>query len=235
MVTLLKPMQFDPAANERVIRIATGDTVALAISRGLIDRLERYAPRTTVQFVNIRGTTRRDLDEGQIDFLVVPRGMIPPEILSEEGLDRMALYRVDSVCIARRDHPDIGDSLTVELINALPVVSCRVDELSYLHATLPGRRRSDRIQVPQFISLPMIVAESNAIAMMQRHIAEWFARILPIRILELPIPFPEVEMCAYWSAFQRKDPMHIWMREQVKEIVEEGNGVWLPLLRENGF
>lgn len=227
---LLEPSQFDPAANERPIRIATGDTIALAICKGLVERLAREAPRTTVQFVSIQSPTRTDLDEGKVDFLVIPRGLIPDSVLSEDGLDRLLLYRENCVCIARDDHPDIGDTLTLDLLNALPVVAVRVDDMSYLHAALPGRRRPDQIHVQQFSLLPIIVADSNAIAMVQRHVAQWFAQFLPIRILELPISFPETEVCAFWSAFHRNDPMHMWVREQLRQIVEKGNNPWLPPL-----
>lgn len=225
---LLQPSDFDPARNEREIRIATGDTIALALGRGLVQRLARHAPRTTVQFLSVQTTTRKDLDEGKIDFLAIPRGVIPNTVLSEDGLDRLSLYREDWVCIARQDHPAIGDTLSLELLNALPSVSCRLDDLSYLHGAIPGRRRSDQVQVSQFTLLPIMVAESDAVAMVQRHVAEWFARLLPIRIHELPIPFPELDVCAFWSAFHRNDPMHGWIREQLREIIAEGNNAWLP-------
>ena len=227
---LLAPSQFDPAANERPIRIATGDAIALAICKGLLDRLAREAPRTTVKFVSIQSPTRTDLDEGKIDFLVIPRGMAPSSVLNDEGLDRLLLYRENCVCIARRDHPDIGETLTLELLNALPVVALSVDDMSYFYAALPGRSVADQIHVQQFTLLPIIVSDSNAIAMVQRHVAEWFARFLPIRILELPIPFPDTEICAFWSAFHRNDPMHMWVREQLRQIVEEGDNPWLPHL-----
>jgi DNA-binding transcriptional LysR family regulator len=229
--SLLQPIQFDPATNERTIRIATGDTIALAIGKGLLDRLARHAPRTTVRFVNIQSPTRADLDEGNIDFLIIPRGMIPSSVLSEDGLDRLHLYRDDCVCIARSDHPEIGETLSLELLNTLPVVAVRVDDLSYLYAALPGRRRTDQLHVPQFTLPPILVAHSDAIAMVQRHVAEWFARFLPIRILELPIPFPETEVCAFWSAYHRNDPMHKWIRDQLREIVAEDDNPWLPTPR----
>ena len=228
---MLKPSDFDPARNDREIRIATGDTIALALGKGLVERLARHAPRTTVRFFSVQSPTRTDLDEGKIDFLVIPRGVIPNTVLSEDGLDRLTLYREDWVCIARSDHPEIKDTLSLELLNELPSVACRLDDLSYLHGAIPARRRTDQVQVAQFSLLPIMVAESDAVAMVQRHVAKWFARLLPIRIHELPIPFPELEICAYWSAFYRNDPMHSWVREQLQDIIAEANNPWLPPLR----
>lgn len=225
---LLRPSTFNPADHDREIRIATGDTIALALSRGLIERLATLAPQTTVRFVSVQSPTRQDLEDGTIDFLVIPRGIVPNTVLNENGLDRLSLYREDWVCISRRGHPKIKGKLTLDLLNDLPVVACRLDELGYLHGAIPGRRRTDQIQVSQFILLPIMVAGSNAIAMVQRHVAIWFGQYLPIEIHEMPIAFPELEVCAFWSAFHRNDPMHSWFRAQLQQIVDEPDNVWMP-------
>lgn len=225
---MFKPKDFDPAGSEREIRIATGDTIALALGKGLVQRLAAASPRTTVQFLSVQTPTRTALDEGKIDFLIIPRGVIPNTILNEDGLEHLPLYREEWVAIARRDHPSLGYGLTLELLNELPSVACRMDDLSYLHGALPGRLRSDQIQVSQFTLLPILAAETDAVAMVQRHVAEWFAKLLPIQIHELPIPFPKLEICAYWSAFHRNDPMHGWLREQLRQIAACKDNAWLP-------
>ncbi|WP_374413512.1 LysR family transcriptional regulator [Novosphingobium colocasiae] len=230
---LLKPARFDPADNEREIVIATGDTVSLALAQGLIDRLARHAPRTTVHFVTVDAVTRSDLDEGKIDFLIIPRRIVPNTVFDEEGLDRFTVYWEDWVCIARKDHPRITGALTLELLDELPSIACRLDNQSYLHGALPGRRGPDQIQVSQFTLLPMMVAGSDAVAMVQRHVANWFAAFLPIALHELPIPFPQLEVCAFWSSFHRNDPIHAWLRAELQDIVAQGRSEWLP--GEGGF
>lgn len=225
---LLKPSTFDPANNEREIVIATGDTISLALGQGLIDRLARLSPRTTIHFVSVQSVSRSDLDEGKIDFLIIPRGIIPNSVFDEEGLDYLTIYWEEWVCVSRKDHPQITGPLTLELLNDLPSIACRLDDQSFLHGAIPGRRRPDQIQVSQFTLLPMMVANSNAVAMVQRHVAERFASILPISIHELPIPFPQLEVCAFWSSFHQNDPMHAWLRTQMTSIIAENRNEWLP-------
>lgn len=225
---LLKPSSFDPSKNEREIVIATGDTISLALSKGLIERLSRDAPRTTVHFITIDSVTRSDLDEGKIDFLIIPRGIVPNTVFNEDGLDYLSVYWEDWVCIARREHPRINGELTLELLNDLPSIAARLDDKSYLHGAIPGRGRSDQIQVSQFTLLPIMVASSDAIAMVQRHVANWFSAFLPINLHEMPIPFPRLEVCAFWSSYHRNDPMHMWLRNQLRQIVLEDRNDWLP-------
>jgi DNA-binding transcriptional LysR family regulator len=68
---LLRPVRFNPAYSDREIRIATGDTVALALGKGLLQRLAAQAPRTTIQFVSTEAPMRANLEEGKIDFLII--------------------------------------------------------------------------------------------------------------------------------------------------------------------
>lgn len=77
---LLRPVRFNPAYSDREIRIATGDTVALALGKGLLQRLAAQAPRTTIQFVSTEAPMRANLEEGKIDFLIIPRGVIPSRL-----------------------------------------------------------------------------------------------------------------------------------------------------------
>jgi len=225
---ILQPALFNPAAVERQFVIATGDTIILALGEQLIMRLSASAPRTTIQFISIQYVTRRDLEEGKVDFIIIPQGVIPSSVFDEEGLEWMKIYREEWVCIARRNHPGLNGELSLESLNTLPSIACRFDDSSYLHGALPGRLQPDQLRVSQFTLLPLMVAQSDAIALVQRHVANWFADHIPIDIFELPIPFPELDVCAFWSAIQRNDPMHQWLREQIAEIVERGDGPWLP-------
>lgn len=226
---LFRPTSFDPAAHQRELIIATGDTVALALGGELIGRLAQSAPRTTVQFVSLQSIAREDLDEGRIDLLIIPRGIIPHTAFNLEGLDTLPIYREEWVCIARRDHPKIGAELTLDVLNELPSAACRLDIDSYLHGAIPGRIRADQLRVSQFMLLPFLVAQSDAIAMVQRHVAQWFVDHLPITIHELPIPFPVIDVYAYWSPIHRSDPMHDWLRTQLAQIASQPNNPWFPL------
>ena len=223
---------FDPANNYRPIRIAALDEIALTLGKSLLERLTRYAPNTTVQFVNIKSPTRSDLDEGKIDFLVIPRGMIPASVFNEDGLHHLVLYRENCVCIARADHPDIDSSISLELLNTLPSIALKVESSRYLYNPLPGRNKVDQLHTPQIMLLPMLVAQSDAIALVGRRIADLFASILPIQILDLPVPGPLLEISVFWSDFHRNDPMHRWVREQLEEIAKEESKIEIPAGRQ---
>lgn len=225
---LFKPRRFDPAEVEREFLIATGDTVALALGDELIRRLSEKAPRSSIQFLSIQYVTRRDLEEGKIDLLIIPRGVIPQSVFAEEGLEWSLVYHEDWVCIARKDHPEFRDGMSLEALDRSPSVACRLDESSYLYGAIPGRRGTEQLRVSQFTLLPLMVMQSDAVAMVQRHVANWFAKHFPIDVFELPIPFPELDVCAYWAPIHSNDPMHSWLRAEIADICATSQNPWFP-------
>ncbi len=210
---LLKPRKLDLKKVEREFIISTADTIILAIGSQLVSRLRAEAPRISVQFVDLQHVDTRALKSGEVDFIMLPNGM-----LDDEGLSSFTLYREEFVCIARRDHPQVKRRLTVKQLQNLTTVAYRADQSSELFGSIPGKERFDQLRVPQFTLLPFLVQGSDAIALIQRHVAERFKEILKLQIIELPVRFPKVEVRAYWGSIHDNDPAHTWLREQIQEI-----------------
>ncbi|RDD69842.1 hypothetical protein DVR11_18870 [Paracoccus versutus] len=112
-----------------------------------------------------------------------------------------------------------------------PAVTCRLDETSHLYGAIPRRQVTEQLRVSHFMPLSLLVTQSDAIAMVQRHVARQFAKYLPLGILELPIPFPGLDLCAYWAKIHRNDRMHSWLRSELADIVENSRDEWLPKLK----
>jgi DNA-binding transcriptional LysR family regulator len=210
---VLKPLRFDPEKVEREFVVATADTIILAIGSQLFSRLRAKAPRISVQFIDLQHVDTRALKSGELDFIMLPKG-----ILDENGLESFMLYREEFVCIARDDHPEVRGRLTLKQIRNLTTVAYRADQRSDLFGSMPGKDQFDQLRVPQFTLLPFLIERSNAIALIQRHVAERFKSILNLQIIEPPVRFPRVEVRAYWGSIHEKDPAHAWLREQLQTI-----------------
>jgi len=74
----------------------------------------------------------------------------------------------------------------------------------------------------------VLVAQTNAIATIQRHIAIEFATFLPLDLWPLPIPFPALDLSAYWAPIHERDRMHCWLRMELNDIVANSQNRWLP-------
>lgn len=214
---LVEPPSLDPGRIEREFLIATADTIILAVGAHLVSRLARKAPRVSVQFINPQHVDPTALHGGTLDLVVLPKGAI-----KDRRLKSVALYREEFVAIARRGHPAIRGHLDQQQISELTTVAYRSDQASSLIGSLK-RDKFDQIRLPQFTLLPFLVERTDAVALLQRHIALLFARTFDIQVVELPHRRPPLEVRAYWSAIHHEDAAHRWFRGLLQETARDSD------------
>jgi DNA-binding transcriptional LysR family regulator len=73
--------------------------------------------------------------------------------------------------------------------------------------------------VPGFQSALAIAASSDLIAAAPRVLVPWNTAPGSVKVFELPFETPEVDVSMSWHPRQHADPVHRWLREQVKATV----------------
>lgn len=71
-----------------------------------------------------------------------------------------------------------------------------------------GKRRRVAVAVPHFLS--------DLVLTVGARVAEAFAQMLPLCIVEPPVKLPSFEMRMYWHERTHRDPAQKWFREQVR-------------------
>lgn len=213
--TLVETPTFTPGNLAREFVIATADPVIMTIGAPLCVTLQREAPLASVRFVDLQ---RRDYDRlrgMELDLVIVPRGFLRTERLIE-----WPIYEEKFVCIARRGHPAVKGRIDRELYARLPHVSYRADQESTvsMEARLLGLAQHDVIKVSSFSLLPLIVEQTDAIALVQQRVAERFAETADIAICAPPLHIPPLEVCMYFSPAHEQDRAHAWFRDRLKAI-----------------
>jgi len=212
--TLVATPAFRPDELDREFNVATADLVTMTIGGPLCQHLQREAPGATVRFVELK---RQDYDRLRgmaLDLVIVPRGFIRRRELIE-----WPIYDESFVCIARRGHPAIRGRISRALYEKLPHVSYRADESpNSMETRLLGLAQSDVIKVPNFSLLPLIVEQTDAIALVQQRVATRFAALANIEIYDPPIRIAPLKVCMYWSPAHAQDPAHAWFRDTLKTI-----------------
>ncbi len=210
LCNLLHGSEFDALSLRREFIVATADPVVMTIGGPLCQRLQQQAPQASVRFVDIHSSDYDRLRNLEVDLVIVPRGFLRTTQLIE-----VPIYKESFVCIARRDHPQVRGRITKTGYAKLPHASYRADAQASvsMEARLIGLEQQDVIKVPSFSLLPILVEQSDAIALVQRRIAERFAASARIQIIEPPVPIPPLDVCVYWSTVQSEDAAHAWFRE----------------------
>jgi LysR family transcriptional regulator, nod-box dependent transcriptional activator len=207
--------EVDLARIRREFTIATADVAILTLGEGLTRTLPRLAPGISIQFLGLQDFDPHDLQRGDVDFLIVPEARLPA------ALDNMLgqfLYQEEFVCIARGDRDDIGPRISRKALGREQQIAFRPDSRSPFSVHVD----SARYWIPQLTLLPYLVSLGDAVAIVQRQIADAFLGKLNLKIIDLSFRTRRVDVYAYWSSVQDNDPEHKAFRNVLVELVPKG-------------
>ena len=212
------PVRFDYASATRRFRLATSDYGEAVILPRLLDHLGRYAPGLRVEAVPIiRKSLPTELDGGEVDLAV---GNIP---FLDAAFNSRHLMEEAFVVVARRDHTSIsGAELDLETFVKVRHVGLtpRSPDGAAVDQVLAamGRRRFVVAEVPNFLSVPTIVAQTDLISTLPSRLADSYARPMGLKLLPLPLDLKPVSVRAYWHQRDNRDPAHEWLRGVLTNI-----------------
>ena len=210
----LQPEDFDFSATQRDFSIAVEDYGEAVITPPFMDWLLKTAPRVQARIWPGRSQTIQDeLRNGTVDLAV------DYFKLEGRGLQSSLLMTDELVSMVRSDHPLVGDSLSVKQYTTLPHVvlgqkSPMVDRL----LSKRGLKRHRALEVPHFISMPLIVKSTDFICTLPRRMAMVFQDHFRLKVLKSPIRFPKIPIYMVWGDAVGADPGHTWLRQSLLQL-----------------
>lgn len=134
----------------------------------------------------------------------------------------MQLFEHPFTCIAREDHPAIGESWSLETFLGLGhiVVSQSGRSQELFEAKLQSMGLSRRIQLksPHFMSVPLLVGQSDLISTVPKAVGVIFARTAPLRLIAAPFETPSILLQQHWHLRSQDDPAAIWLRALIARL-----------------
>ena len=222
---------FEPLTTTREFRIGLNELGALTLLPRLFKRLAALAPHARLMPVPVNAANLSPLlESGELD---IAAGFFAT---SDATLFQQRLYQRDYVCVARRDHARIGQSLTWREFGRSPKVhSASVPSTTaWLESQV---RKSGHVfevhMTTQYITvIPFLVAASDLIAVIPRELYELFQPISDLKVICLPKVIPAITIRQYWHPRMAGDPSIKFLRELVyavaREPVMEGDAADLP-------
>lgn len=208
----------EPLAAHREFTIATADYIDALFGASLMRRLEAETPNATVYFTDIRPHMTQGRDARETDLFVMPEGAV-----YTAQLLHAPLFEDRYVAVAAPDNDDIYDGMPVEDFVKLPQTTYTASPRGVFshetrHLAELGIRYANRILTPHYMALPVIVAESGAIAIMQERLARFMSRALPLKLVTPPVAYPPIRISMYWHPQFNDDFFHRWLREAFIDI-----------------
>lgn len=222
---VVRDVPFDPRTTRHTFRMAGADYLLATILPRMAAMLADAAPRITIQGVAATERSAEHLLSDTIDMVISPRQVADPLVRATPRLRRDVmvepLIEEPFVCIERADRPESGAATDVSEYMRRPHATFALEinfaaslEQSWLDAH--GHDQFNRIVTSEFTMLPLIVCQSDCIALVPRSIAEHSARTMPLRLSPSPIPVPNLEMVGLWNRRRRHEPELTWLRETVR-------------------
>lgn len=220
------PEPFDPARSQQRFRIATADYVMTILAPHLAGILSARAPSMAVQMLNARKQSDEDLRVGRIDMVIAPQRMLTgarsqrPDYLREVVVTPLLSERL--VCIGRIGDPDLHAGLTAQRYIERAHAGFFLDfdvhaSLEQFHLGETGTRQFDRILTSSFSTLPLIVANSDCLALLPESMARLARQHLPITYVDAPIEMPPLDLMMVWHRRREHDLGMAWLIEALLE------------------
>lgn len=200
---------FDPALVERRFRICMTDASHITLLPHILAHVRALAPGVILEAASIDGNTARALQNGDADLAI---GFLP---WLEAGFYQQSLYPQDWVCLANAQHPRIAGTLDVEAYRSeahIAIAQGTGAQLLQQALERAGVQRRVVLELPGFLGLQAIVASTDLIATLPRHIGQTLARRGGMSLFDCPVPVPSFTVKQHWHARFHEDAANRWLR-----------------------
>ena len=210
---------FDPSVECREFSVALSDHVLTVMLPSISARLPTEAPGVTVHTRGLSGLAADPVAatlRGEIDLSI-------GNFRRTQGAHSEQLYTDRWVCAVSVDNPLVGDRMTLDLFSRLPHLEWRLrtpvaqSHAEVLYESL-GIQRRVPLTVDSFALMPYLLRGTAFVALAHERAARQFQGL---KLLEPPVPIPDVVETMYWSAALERDPGHAWLRQLMRETARD--------------
>lgn len=213
---------FDIATTQTTFRMAMADATAALWLPALVRSIEREAPGVMIRMVPL--TTREPrpmLLRGDIDLAVGFFPGVVAQLAGSQGasvspIRHEQLYSGQYVCVMRKNHPMAKKELTLDdycsANHLLVSFSGRAHGLVDEALAQIGRERRILLTVNQFFTAGRVVATSDLITVLPRHLLASTGITGALITKELPFSMPNMHIDMLWHERDTRNPAHKWLR-----------------------
>ncbi|KDC21141.1 LysR substrate-binding domain protein [Bordetella bronchiseptica E014] len=219
-------IQFDPSSTQRQFSLRMSDLVGTLVLPALMARVDAAAPGLAIDTVHLSPEqTIEALEADRLDLAV------SMELQHTSAIRAEALFSDRMVCVLRKGHPLAGRRLTLKQFLAYRHVrvSMSPTDIRFVDSVLAGQglRREVALNVTHWLLVPAVLRDTDLLAVMSERAAQ---RIAGPDTMIRPLPFATsgFQWTLYWHRRYEHSRAHQWLREQVRAVAPQGQGLSTP-------
>ncbi|WP_411726192.1 LysR family transcriptional regulator [Methyloglobulus sp.] len=220
------PSEFDVGTSQRRFVLAATDYMEFLLIPELSGLIEQTAPGIDIHVKRTESSFPvAQLENGSLDVVLGFESVLnaPAHLCCQK------LFDDQMVCVVRQNHPMIRNAPSLEDYIAVPhiLISWKGTPAGIIDQYLLelGLERRIKLIVPNFLSAPLIVAQTDMILSLPYKIAERFTKFVPLEIFPVPIKLPAYDLVMIWHPLRDKDPAHLWLRDKILTIGRNIDGL----------
>ncbi|KEQ17438.1 LysR family transcriptional regulator [Endozoicomonas numazuensis] len=207
-----------PEESQRVFTLLAGDYFESVYLAPLLNTLQKEAPGISLNLLTVSADgLPHDFKSGKADFAIHYQ---EPD---DSGLDFTSVGEERLVVITRKNHPRIGEELTVDNYCQERHVIFAVNGQQNFHLDiLMGKQRPKRsilARVSHFNSAATIIETTDAICTIPERLADVLMARFAVEAHPFPLEMPAVPKKLIWPSVLAADPLHRWFREKLIQLI----------------
>lgn len=216
--TLHETSHFDPATTVRHFVIGMRDILEATVLPPLVARLARSPGIDLSSHRFDRRALETGLAAGTID---VAMDILLPV---SDAVRRQQIEADRLVVMARRDHPEVGETLDLATYldqDHVHVTSRRRGPgIEDVELARRGLKRRTRLRCQHYFAACRVVAESDLILTMPERYARVLNQHFGNQVLPLPVENQGMNLFLYWHETVDADPANRWLRTQMLQTLQ---------------
>ncbi|GAA4019037.1 LysR family transcriptional regulator [Streptomyces marokkonensis] len=214
--------EFNPAEEKREFKLIASDYAIAVFGTELARVVHEEAPGIRLRFAQTPPTVVDDTATllSATDGLLMPHGVI-------SDFPATDLYEDRWVFLVADDHPSVDDRLTRHDLARLPWVTYQrtYDAPAVRQLGMLGIEPRVEVSVDSFQLLPLLVAGTRRVALVQARLARLLGPLAPVRVVEPPYEAVPLREALWWHPVHTHDAAHIWLRETATRVGRRLAGV----------
>ncbi len=220
------PLEFEASTSQRRFVLAATDYLEFLIIPALTGAIDQIAPSVDLHVKRTEASFPvTQLENGSLDVVLGFGSVLNPP----SHLRCQTLFDDEMVCVVRQNHPIIRTAPSLEDYIAVPhmLISWKGTPAGIIdqHLQEMGLERRIKLIVPNFLSAPLIVAQTDMILSLPYKLAKRFTKFVPLEIFPVPIQLPAYDLVMIWHPLHDKDPAHQWLRDKIMAIGRDIDGL----------
>lgn len=217
--TVIGETPFSPLDDARTFSIASTDYAEFVLGSSLTRELQTKSPHSRLVLKALYETLPvQDLETGSTDIAVGYFPQVPSHLYQQQ------LFSEDFVAVLHKEAFKGSGSISLKeftahkhlLVAPWGESSGIADKILAKH----GLKRTVVVSTPYFLTAPYIAVETNLLVILPRRLANSFSKLLPLKVLELPIQIPKLSFKQIWHGRTHNEPAQSWLRKEIQQIAD---------------